>query len=275
MTVVLSPATVPDGSIIAVLHDVHIPYHDDEALKLAVECFERVGVTHVVLLGDIADCGVASRHPGKKAKDTIALGTLADSVDSGRWLYQWARTRAPHCWLKRGNHERWVEDLIATDPSLSAVTVEGLLGLPDIGWHVLNSNEQLRIDSLVLAHGHEIFPSGAGGSNPGNRIQKLAPNQWTLIGHLHRRFQTLWTLENSKGEPRTYGAFGGGHMSVEAFHADYAGGYPNWQQSFEIIRVWYVDGRPRFTMYQPEIFRTRRGRPTFEFEGHVYGSGRS
>lgn len=268
MTHCLSPRDVPDGSILGILHDVHIPYHDEPALRLAIECFERVGVTHAILAGDIADCGVASRHPSKRAKDTIALGSLADSVDPGRWLYAWARTR--RCFLMRGNHEKWVEEQIASDPTLSSVTVEGLLGLPDIGWTVLKSTDRLRLDSLVIEHGHGVFASGSGGSNPGARIQQRAPNQLTIIGHLHRRFQTWWTLCNARGEPRTYGAVGGGHMSLEHTHADYAGGYPNWQQSFEIVRVWYVDGRPRFTVYQPEIYRTRRGLPTFELEGHVY-----
>lgn len=263
----LTRAEVPGGSTIAVFHDVHIPHHDEVALRLAVECCEDVGVTHVVLNGDIADCGVSSRHEGKRARDTIELGTLAESVEPGRWFYDWARTRP--CWLLRGNHEHWVEERIATDPTLAAVTVEDLLGLPRGGWEVLDSDSRLRLGSLVMEHGHQLFP-GNGGANPGMRIRSLAPNQTTLIGHLHRRFATWWTVQNDDGIPKTYAAMGGGHMSIEDRHSGYAGGYPGWQQSFEIITVWYDGDRPRFTIDQIEIHRDHRGRPIFEYRGRIH-----
>lgn len=267
----LTRADVPDGSKIAVFHDIHIPFHDDPAMRLAVECCERAGVTHVVLNGDIADCGVSSRHDAKRARDTIDLGRLHESVTPGRWIYDWARTR----WsvLMRGNHERWVEDKIESDPSLSgAVTVEQLLGLPSDGegWRVLDSESRIRLGSLVIEHGHGFFPTGSGGENPGNRIRKLAPNQITMIGHLHRRFATFWTVQTDDGNPKTYGAFGGGHMSIELTHAKYTGGYPGWQQSFSIVTVYYIDGRPRFTIDQIEVHRDRHNRPVFEYQGHVY-----
>lgn len=267
----LTKADIPDRSVIGVMHDIHIPHHDAPAVKLAIECFEAAGVTHTILDGDIADCGVSSRHEGKRARDTIDLGTLAESVESGRWIYEWARTRP--CKLMRGNHERWVEEKIATDPGLvDAVSVETLLGLPEDGqgWEVLPSEARLRLGSLVIEHGHGLFPSGTGGQNPGQRIRTLAPNQITLIGHLHRKFANWWTVQNDDGIPKTYAAYGGGHLSIESSHHGYAGGYPGWQQSFEIIRVWYDGERPRFTVDQVEIHRTKAGRPIFEYQGKVY-----
>lgn len=266
----LTKAEIPDGSVLGVMHDVHIPHHDASAVKLALECMEDAGVTHAVLDGDIADCGVSSRHPGKRARDQIDLGTLPASVEPGRWIYEWARTRP--CWLLRGNHEKWVEEMIKCDPSLAAVSVENLLGLPEDGdgWEVLDSESALRFGSLVIEHGHGIFPSGAGGQNPGARIKTVAPNQITLIGHLHRKFATHWTVHNDDGVPKTYAAYGGGHLSIESSHHGYAGRYPGWQQSFEIIRVWYDGERPRFTIDQIEIHRNRNNRPIFEYGNKVY-----
>lgn len=266
----LTRAEVPDGSRIAVFHDIHIPYHDATAMKLAIECCEREGVTHVVLDGDIADCGPASRHEGKRKRDVIDLGRLHESVAPGMWIYEWALSR--RAYLMRGNHERWVEEAIESDPTFSgAVSPEQAMGVPLEGWAaVLDSESRLRLGSLVIEHGHGLFPSGSGGENPGGRIRKLAPNQVTLIGHLHRRFAAFWTVQNDDGLSKTYGAFGGGHMSIEHTHTSYAGGYPGWQQSFEIIRVYYVDGRPRFTVDQIEVHRDKRNRPVFEYDGHVY-----
>src|SRR5262249_42925735 len=149
----LTRTEVPDGSVIAVLSDIHVPHHDDRAIRLVIECCEDVGVTHVVLNGDIADCGVGSRHPSKRARDAIEVGTLAASVKPGRWIYDWARTRP--CWKIRGNHAAWIEQRIAEDPILTAVTPEALLGLPEsgAGWEVLPSKSSLRLGSLSIEHG--------------------------------------------------------------------------------------------------------------------------
>ena len=269
LTTKLTKEQIPDGSKIAVFHDIHVPHHDERAMRLAVECCEAAGVTHVVLDGDIADCGVSSRHEGKRMRDTIDLGTLP--IRDGRWIYEWARTRP--CWLMRGNHERWVEERIATDPTLAdTVSVERLLGLPEDGdgWKVIPSEGRLRLGSLVIEHGHGIFPSGSGGQNPGQRIRQVAPNQTTLIGHLHRKFALWWTVHNDDGICKTYGAYGGGHMSKLEAHAGYAGGYPGWQQGFEILNVWYHDDKPRFSIDQIEVYRDRRDRPLFEYRGRVY-----
>jgi hypothetical protein len=269
----LSPAEVPNGSVIAVLSDVHIPHHDEAALRLVVECCEDVGVTHVVLNGDTEDCGVGSRHPSKRARDSIDLGTLAASVTPGRWLHDWARTRP--CWKIRGNHERWLEDKIAEDPALRAVTPEALLGLPEngAGWEVLPCGSRLRLGSLVIEHGDGIWPSGTGGQNPGQKVRTVAPDQTTIVGHLHRKFFVCWTTRDEEGVPRTRAVYGNGHLSDETKHREYAGTYTGWQQSFALVRVWYDDSqpvRPRFTVDQPEIHRTSGGDPIFEYNGVVY-----
>lgn len=266
----LTSEEVPSGSMIAVLSDVHVPLHDEDALRLVVAACEDAEATHVVLNGDIADCGVGSRHPGKRARDSIDMGDLRRSVEPGRWLYDWARTRP--CWLIRGNHERWLEDKIAEDPALRAVTPEALLGLPEdgAGWEVLPSGSQLRLGSLVIEHGDGLWPSGSGGQNPGQRARQVAPDQTTIVGHLHRKFFQCWTTRDENGVPRTRAVYGNGHLSRESAHREYAGTYPGWQQSFALVHTYEVDGRPRYTVDQPEIHRTAEGKPVFEYRGRVY-----
>ncbi len=80
----------------------------------------------------------------------------------------------------------------------------------------------------------------------------------------------FWTTPDEDGIPRTRGAYMNGHLSLPEYHEDYAGTYTGWQQSFELTRVYYIDGRPRPTTYQIEIHRDRFGRPFFEFQGHLY-----
>jgi len=269
-TLGLTRKEVPDGSVVAVLSDIHIPHHDEHAVKLAVECVEAAGATHVFLNGDIADCGPASRHEGKRKRSVLDEGCLRESVAAGLWIYDWARTR--RCVLVNGNHERWVEDYIAQSPELKGTSAVGLMGLWEDGdgWTVLPSKSRIRLGSRVWEHGDGVFASGSGGQSPGTRIRSLAPDQTTSIGHLHRRFAAFWSSVDEHGIARTRGAYGNGHLSRPEAHEDYAGTYLNWQQSFEITRVYYLDGRPRFTTDQIEIHRDKRGRPFLEYQGKVY-----
>ena len=262
---------VPDGSVLALFSDVHVPHHDERALSLAVECCEAEGVTHVILNGDILDCGVSSRHAGKRARDVVNLGTLMESVQPGRWFLDWARTRPSYFLL--GNHERWVEDKIGEDPALVGMTPMALLGLPEdgAGWEVHDSQSHLRLGSLLIEHGHGFFPSGSGGQNPASRIQKLAPDHTTIIGHLHRTFYGCWTTPDERGIPRTRAAIGNGHLSVPDSHLSYAGRSAHaWQQSFTVIRIWYDGPLPRFITHTIEIHRDKQNKPVFHFNGRTY-----
>lgn len=269
-TLRLTQRDVPEGSVIAVLSDIHIPHHDADAIKLVIECCEYVGATHVFLNGDIADCGPASRHPNKRAKAVLDEGSLRHSIAAGLWIYEWARTRPSV--LLFGNHEAWVEHYVEQNPEVHGMSAVELMGLPrdGQGWIVLPSQSRIRLGSRCWEHGDGLFRGGSGGLAPGNRIRSLAPDQTTSIGHLHRKFASFWSSPDEDGITRTRGAYGNGHLSVPSAHEDYAGSYLNWQQSFELTRVYWVDGRPRFTTDQPEIHRDRRGRPVFEYQGRVY-----
>lgn len=269
-TLKLTEKHVPSGSKIAVFSDLHIPHVDVPAVKLAIECCEREGVTHIFPNGDIGDCGPVSRHEEKQKRAILDEGSLQESVFPGLWFYEWARTRP--CILTRGNHEAWVEKAIASSPAMKGRSPESLMGLWEDGdgWIVLPSKSRIRLGSRCWEHGDGLFAGGSGGANPGARIRTLAPDQTTSIGHLHRKFAHFWTSYDENGIPRTRGAYGNGHLSIPEAHEDYAGTYVNWQQSFEITRVYWVDGKPRFTTDQPEIFRDKRGRPYFEYNGKVY-----
>jgi len=266
----LTEREVPDGSIIGVLSDVHIPHHDELAVRLAIECLEDVGATHVILNGDIFDCGPASRHEGKRKRAVLDEGCLRESVAAGLWIAEWAMSRP--CYYVRGNHEAWVENYIASSPEIRGTTPEAVMGLPEdgFGWEVFESGSRIRLGSRCWEHGDGLFKSGTGGQNPGTRVKALAPDQTTSIGHLHRKGAFFWSSEDENGVSRTRGAYLNGHLSRPEAHEDYAGTYLNWQQSFEITRVYYVDGRPRFTTDQPEIHRDKRNRPYFEYGGKVY-----
>lgn len=261
---------VPDGTVIGVLSDIHVPYHDEHAVRLAIECIEDAGASLIILNGDIADCGPSSRHQGKRQRDILRWGSTANSIAPGAWIYEWARTK--RCIYLLGNHEAWVENEIAESPTMNVATPEGLMGLPENGdgWEVLPALSRVRLGNRVWEHGDGFFKSGSPGQNPGARLKAKAPDQTTSIGHCHIKHATFWTSEDECGNNRTRAAFFNGHISLPEAHSDYAGTRIQWQQSFEITRAWYDGDRPRFTTDQPEIFRDRNGKPIFEYQGKVY-----
>jgi len=261
---------VPNGSVIAVLSDIHVPYHDEPALRLAIECCEDAGASIVILNGDIADCGPSSRHEQKRRREIQMWGSTHASVEPGRWIYDWARTK--RCFLIRGNHEGWCENEIKESPTMYGSTPEHLMGLPEDGdgWEVLPDMSSIRLGNRVWEHGNAFFKSGSPGQNPGARLKSKAPDQSTSIGHCHIKHASFWTTEDEFGIGRTRAAYFNGHLSKPEAHAEYAGTRIQWQQSFELTRVYWVDDRPRFTTDQPEIHRDKRGRPVFEYGGVVY-----
>ncbi len=269
----LTEADCPSGSVIGAISDLHIPHHDNPAMRLVVECMEDAGVTHAFLNGDIADCGPASRHVKKRARAILEEGDLRTSVQGrdGAWIYEWARSKK--CIYTFGNHEAWVVDLIKESAELRGTSPLELMGLPASGngWTVLPPLSRIRLGSRCWEHLDGFFKSGNGGANPGARIKAMAPDQTTSGGHLHRRGSFFWTSEDEYGISRTRGVFFNGHLSLPSAHTEYMGSYMNWQMSFEITRVWWLDGRPRFTTDQIEIHRTKQGRPIFEYGGKVYG----
>lgn len=266
----LTREDVPAGSIIGVFSDIHFPYQDDRALRVAVDCAERVGVTHVFLNGDIADCGPSSRHEEKRARDILLWGDLPGSIRPGLWFYEWARTK--RCIYVFGNHEGWIEKEIKCSATMHSSTPESLMGLPEHGdgWETLPMLSRIRLGSRVWEHGDGFFKSGSPGANPGARLKSKAPDQTTSIGHCHIKHASFWSTEDEHGISRTRAAFFNGHLSRPEAHGEYAGTYINWQQSFELTRVWYDGNNARFTTDQPEIHRDKNGNPIFEYQGKVY-----
>lgn len=264
----LTPAELPPGSLLAIFNDVHIGIHDDAALRLAVECCEAEGVTHVIQNGDNHDCGPVSSHELKARAAALTNGSLLEEAASGRWFTDWCVTRP--CWYGTGNHEDWINDLALRTNTVGSVTVASALGLPG-NMEVLPHGYQIRIGSLVIEHGDVTLGRGSGGVNIAQAILNRFPDQTTIVGHYHRIAQATRTSTDADGIFRSHAAFVSGHLSDPTAHMEYAGRAPNWQQGFTLVRVWYDGGKPRYTIHLVEIHRNRYGRPVFEYNGRVYG----
>lgn len=266
----LGPDTAPSGTIIGVFNDAHIGIHDERALDLVIECFDRVGADVVIANGDIHDCAAVAPHERKRRMAALNSGNLLEEAATGRQYIDWLLTRKLAIYGP-GNHEDWINDVARDNNAIGSVTVAGALGLP-VGpnFKVLEHGYQIRLGSLVIEHGDCLFPRSSGGVNVARNILLRYPDQSTIVGHFHVDGVVTRTSPDHRGILRSHSAHVLGHLSNPRAHREYAGRDPNWQQSFAIIRVWYDGTKPRFTIHHIEVHRDRYDRPIFEYEGHVY-----
>jgi predicted phosphodiesterase len=132
------------GKRIGIISDVHIPYHDLEALNIALNEFKKVKIDTLVLNGDIIDCYQLSRwekDPNKRNHAyemellTIFLDDLIKMFPKVELVY------------KLGNHdERYEKFIYAKSPEF--------IGMHVMSWkHLLN----LRFENCVRCEGTGIL----------------------------------------------------------------------------------------------------------------------
>lgn len=252
---------------IAVFNDIHIGIQDDPALKLCIELCESIGVDEVLANGDIADCAAVSPHKSKKARALATTGQLQEEIASGRYFLDWLSTRPSIFGV--GNHEDWINDAALETGMVGTLTVRSALDISPFV-EVLPHGYQIRIGSLVIEHGDLLLGRGSGGTNVAQSILGKYPDQSTVAGHFHRESVATRTSPDSGGIMRSRCAVSLGHLSHVHKHTEYAGRAPNWQQGMGIIRVYSVDGKPRFTITPVAIHRDRYNRPFAEYGGKVY-----
>ena len=263
----LTKLNFSQASKIAVFGDVHIGIHDEDAMRVLVECFEREGVDVIIANGDIHDCGPVSRHTSKAKLAALETGQLAEEAASGRWIVDWMATR--DCYYGTGNHEDWINDLALESNTVGTVTVASALGIPP-SIQVLPHGYQIRIGSLVVEHGDVILGRSTGGQHLAANILRKYPNQTTIVNHFHHQDYSVNTTDDSNGVRRSHAAYCLGHVSMPDAHQKYAGRSPNWQQGGAMVQTYQVDGRPRYSVHLLEIHRDRRNCPFLEFNGRLY-----
>lgn len=183
------PFELGNGIKVAILSDLHVPYHSEVAVPSAVKyCVSRSpGV--VLINGDLADFYSISRHqkdPSKrdfKAEVTAVQKTL-----------EWIRSEFPEARivLKAGNHEeRWQHWLWNCAPEISnfeRMTLEQWIDAPEHGIEVVTDQRPVMCGRLPVMHGHEI---GKGISAPVNAARGLflRTTSTMLQSHCHRTSQ--------------------------------------------------------------------------------------
>lgn len=230
-----APAVIRGLQRSLVFGDTHVPHQDDAAVATIEAVIADMGPDTILHTGDLLDCYTISAF----AKDPNRKFSLQDEIDAARaLLHRWAQL-APRSRrvLLEGNHEDRLRRVIWNLPGGAAelarltafkraITWPALLGLADVGWEFVPTEEQTRtsvLPKIITKHGTVVRKwSGFTAKGEWERYGKGG-----LSGHTHRLGKFYHRDHN------------GSHVWVEAgctcrLDPDYMTD-PDWQQGFLVI----------------------------------------
>ena len=176
---------IPDGKTL-LLSDIHLPYHDVEALECALE--HGRDADNIILNGDTVDFYATSRwDTDPNHRD------LAGELQASRQFLCHLRERFPNAniYFKIGNHEeRWEKFLWRKAPELCGVPdfkMEKLLNFEDLDIQEIGGRQLTKAGGLWILHGHEFFNT----FDPVNfaRTLQVKTGVCTIAGHKHKTSQ--------------------------------------------------------------------------------------
>lgn len=183
----MSPYIIPDDAWpIMAAGDVHLPYHDQEAVEIMLERAIEIGAKTLLMAGDWMDMYQVSRWQKdprlRNVKEEIAMfNELIDEI----------RKVLPNTKLifKVGNHEKRFDDYLMANAAalydLEQLRLAQILDLKGRGIDLVESMRVMRFRSLNIIHGHEYVFSISNPVNPARGLFTRAKKS-TVCFHHHR-----------------------------------------------------------------------------------------
>ncbi len=216
------------------LTDVHWGYerrnghkvtlHDEKALDVALQFIQDFKPDHVILGGDILDCGAISHHNHGKPGATEGFRLLADAKECREAIIAPIEKVAKKSLTYIvGNHEDWLTDLVDQIPALEGIVDVGSMLKLGKDWDIVPQGESKTLGKLVFIHGDTV--------KGGEHSAKWAVNAYernVRFGH-HHTFQ-IYT--------KTSAVEANGHTGIAVpclckKGPKYGGNTPNrWMQGF-------------------------------------------
>ena len=176
---------LPNGKY-AILSDIHVPYHDDNALNACLDYIDKQDIDHIVLNGDVADFFSISRWEKNPEERNLSRELMLVRQFLSHLRERYPQTRI---FYKIGNHEeRWEKYMWSKAPEICGLTefqMYDLLEFNKYGIEEVSGRQRMKAGkSLTIIHGHEIFGSAA----PVNFARTLQTNLGVcaIAGHRHQ-----------------------------------------------------------------------------------------
>ena len=171
---------------ILLISDLHIPYHNIDAITIALDYGKKEKVNTIFINGDLIDCHAVSKFESDPKKRSIK-----EEFDATKEFLVQLRKAFPKAiiyWLK-GNHcIRWEKFLYSKVREIwddDYFFLEERLQLNSVGVKILDDKILVKAGKLSITHGHHIFKGAFTPVNP-SRGAFLRAKQSLIVGHLHR-----------------------------------------------------------------------------------------
>jgi predicted phosphodiesterase len=171
---------------ILLISDLHIPYHNIDAITIALDYGKKEKVNTIFINGDLVDMHQVSKFESDPKKRSIK-----EEFDAARAFLVNLRTSFPKVdiyWLK-GNHcIRWEKFLYQKVREIwndDYFFLEERLQLNSVNVNLLDDKVLVKAGKLSITHGHHIFKGAFTPVNP-SRGAFLRAKQSLIVGHLHR-----------------------------------------------------------------------------------------
>lgn len=158
-----------------------VPLHDEKAVKVALEFAKDFKPDHIILGGDILDCGSISHHRRGSVGQLEGLRLLAEAKECREKLIAPLEALNPkgNMVYHIGNHEDWLQDVTDELPALEGIVDIGALLKLD-KWKIIPQGKASRLGKLTFIHGDQI----KGGQNPA-LYAVTAYEKNVRFGHFH------------------------------------------------------------------------------------------
>jgi predicted phosphodiesterase len=224
-----------------VLSDIHFPYHDKQALMVALRTGKQEQVDSILLNGDILDFYQLSKFTKDYRKPSVKA-----ELDIFRFFIDQLKQRFPEAsiYYKLGNHEvrldRWIKH--------NAQMFDGMLDLEHLidfkGADVvyLKDNIGVKFGKLNIIHGHEVRANGSLVNIA--RTYYMKTNSNIMLGHWHQVQE--YATKTLNGD--IHGAWATGCLCK--LDADYTYGINSWSHGFAIVESTDDKGNFRVRNYK-------------------------
>ncbi len=171
---------------ILLISDLHIPYHNIDAVTIALDYGKKEKVNTIFINGDLID-----NHQISKFEHDPKKRSVKQEFDATREFLKLLRKAFPKAaiyWLK-GNHcIRWEKFLLTKVREIwddDYFFLEERLQLNSVNVKILDDKVLVKAGKLSITHGHHIFKGAFTPVNP-SRGAFLRAKQSLIVGHLHR-----------------------------------------------------------------------------------------
>lgn len=238
----------------AFLSDIHAPYHDPQAVAVALEVVKEWRPHHLCVVGDLIDFYPISRFE----KDPGRIMDLDNELYSARDVLYDIRKAVPrNCDVTfvPGNHDVRMKKFVWSHPELaglSALQLGSLLEFEKFRIREMPAFFEIKSCRFMVEHGDQVR------AKSGTTAMAMSDRRGGsgLSGHTHR----LATYRKTEHfGTRTW--FENGCLC--SMTPEYAVGTPDWQQGFTLMSAW--EGG-----FQGQQVVIRDGRAVFN--GEVYAA---